>query len=140
MLTTKQRRGRKLVVVLRLGFAVIGVVDLPRAVAFWTAALNLVASDEWNSDGWTTLNHADGTGRALGLQRSDSPVEVHPRIHLDLFVETAAEQEAEIERLVGLGASRLDWDLYPAEPDFVVLSDPDGNAFCVVDLSQSPST
>ncbi|MFD0056203.1 hypothetical protein ACFVHR_20985 [Streptomyces sp. NPDC127168] len=26
-----------------------------------------------------------------------------------------------------------DWDRYPPDPDFVVLADPDGNAFCVVD-------
>ncbi|HET7328117.1 MAG TPA: VOC family protein [Nocardioidaceae bacterium] len=120
---------------LRLGFPVIGVVDLPRAVAFWSAALDLVVSDEWKSDDWTTLHHADGSGRALGLQRSESPVEAHPRVHLDLFTDTRAEQEAEVERLVGLGARRLDWDLYPPDPDFVVLGDPDGNAFCVVDLS-----
>ncbi len=124
---------------LRLGFAVIGVVDMPRAVAFWTAALNLVVSEEWYSDDWATLYHADGSGRVLGLQRSDSPVEAHPRIHLDLFVDTTAEQEAEVERLVGLGASMLDWRLYPPEPDFIVLGDPDGNPFCVVDLSRAPS-
>ena len=126
-------------VVLRLGFAVIGVVDLPRAVAFWTAALGLVVSDDWHSEDWRTLCYADGSGRALGLQRSASPVEAHPRVHLDLFVDTAAELEAEVERLVGLGARRLAWDLYPPDPDFVVLSDPDGNAFCVVDLSRAPS-
>lgn len=125
---------------LRIGFTVIGVVDMARAVAFWTAALDLVASEEWQSDTWTTLHHADGSGRALGLQTSESPVEAHPRLHLDLFVDSAGEQEAEVERLVELGASRLEWDLYPPEPDFVVLGDPDGNAFCVVDLSQSPST
>jgi catechol 2,3-dioxygenase-like lactoylglutathione lyase family enzyme len=124
---------------LRLGIPVIGVVDMPRAVAFWTAALDLVDSEEWQSPDWRTLHHADGAGRALGLQRSESPVEPHPRVHLDLFVETTAEQEAEVERLIGLGATRLDWDLYPAEPDFVVLADPDGNAFCVVDLSSAPS-
>lgn len=66
-------------------------------------------------------------------------MEVHPRIHLDLFVDTTAEQEAEVERLVGLGASKLDWGLYPPEPDFIVLGDPDGNPFCIVDLSQAPS-
>lgn len=125
------------IMALRLGFPVIGVVDMPRAVAFWTAALNLMVSEERKSDDWTTLHHADGSGRALGLQLSESPVEVHPRVHLDLFVETASEQEAEVERLVGLGAARLDWDLYPPNPDFVVLADPDGNAFCVVDLSHS---
>jgi hypothetical protein len=122
---------------LRLGFPVIGVVDMARAVAFWTAALDLVTAAEWRSDRWTTLHHADGSGRALGLQLSASPVEPHPRIHLDLFVDSAAEQAREVERLVGLGASRLDWDLYPPDPDFVVLADPDGNAFCVVDLGHA---
>jgi len=135
----RSARSRTLEFVLRLGFAVIGVVDMARAVAFWTAALNLVASEEWQSDDWVTLYHADGAGRALGLQRSPSPVGGHPRVHLDLFVETAAEQQAEVERLVGLGASKLDWGLYPPEPDFIVLGDPDGNPFCIVDLSRTPS-
>lgn len=124
---------------LRLGFAVIGVVDLDRAVTFWTAALDLVDAGEWSSDTWRTLCHADGSGRALGLQRSESPVERYPRVHLDLFVDSAAEQDAEIERLIALGARRLDWDLYPPNADFVVLADPDDNPFCVVDLGSAPS-
>ncbi|MGW7519860.1 VOC family protein [Streptomyces sp. NPDC054796] len=124
---------------LRLGFPVIGVTDLPRAVDFWTEALGLVDTDEWKSDTWRTLRHADGSGRALGLMVSESPAEPRPRIHLDLFVDTPAEQEAEAGRLVGLGARRVDWDLYPPDPDFLVLADPDGNLFCVVDLSNAPS-
>ncbi|NKZ05242.1 VOC family protein [Actinomadura latina] len=124
---------------LRLGFPVIGVTDVPRAVAFWTSALDLVAATESESPTWRTLEHADGSGQALGLMRSDSPVQAHPRIHLDLLVDTKAEQEAEVARLIELGATRLDWDLYPPDPDFVVLADPDGNAFCVVDLSWAPS-
>nr|WP_249123904.1 VOC family protein [Saccharopolyspora erythraea] len=71
--------------------------------------------------------------------RSESPAEARPRIHLDLLVDTTEEQEAEVERLVALGASRVDWGLYPPNPDFVVLADPDGNVFCVVDLSRAPS-
>ena len=50
---------------LRLGFPVIGVSDLPRAVAFWTAALHLVETDEWATDNWRTLLHANGSGRGL---------------------------------------------------------------------------
>jgi len=124
---------------LSLGFPVIGVDDVPRATTFWTSALNLVATSEWESDTWRTLNHADGSGRALGLMRSDTPAQEHPRIHLDLLVDTTAEQEAEVERLIGLGASKVDWSLYPPNPDFVVLADPDGNRFCVIDLSRAPS-
>ncbi|GAA1713239.1 VOC family protein [Streptomyces yatensis] len=123
----------------RLGIPVIGVTDLPRAVVFWTEALDLVAAEEWQSETWRTLNHADGSGRALGLLLSESPAEPHPRIHLDLFTETAEEQQAEVQRLIGLGAQAVEWDLYPPEPDFVVLADPDGNIFCVVDLSHAPS-
>jgi hypothetical protein len=36
--------------------------------------------------------------------------------------------------------TEVDWDRYPARPDFVVLADPDGNRFCVVDLGKAPST
>ena len=36
-----------------------------------------------------------------------------------------------MERLVDLGASRVEWR-YPASADYVVLADPDGNRFCVV--------
>jgi catechol 2,3-dioxygenase-like lactoylglutathione lyase family enzyme len=124
---------------LRLGFPVIGVVDLDRAVTFWTSALGLVATDEWRSETWRTLAHPDGAGRALGLMRSDSPAQAQPRIHLDLVVDTTEEQEHEIDRLVGLGAKKVAWDRYPPNPDFVVLADPDGNVFCVVDLSRAPS-
>lgn len=124
---------------LRLGLTVLGVSDLPRAVAFWTRALALTASAEWESSGWRTLNHADGSGRALGLMLSESPAEPRPRVHLDLFVDNAEEQRAEVARLLDLGAGKPDWPHYPPDPDFVVLSDPDGNLFCVVNLSDAPS-
>ncbi|MFJ4126538.1 VOC family protein [[Kitasatospora] papulosa] len=124
---------------LRLGFPVLGVTDLPRATAFWTAALKLVATPEWQSRTWRTLSYGDGSGRALGLMHSNSPVEPRPRVHLDLFTDTAEEQRKEVARLVGLGARAVDWGLYPPEPDFVVLADTEGNLFCVVDLSHAPS-
>ncbi|WP_394428367.1 VOC family protein [Streptomyces sp. SGAir0957] len=123
---------------LRLGYPVIGVTDLPRALAFWTRALPVVDTGEWASDTWRTLHHADGSGRALALMVSASPAEPRPRLHLDLFTDSAEEQRAEVERLVGLGARTVDWE-YPPDPDFVVLADPDGNVFCVVDLSSAPS-
>ena len=124
---------------LRLGFPVVGVTDLDRAAAFWSAALHLTVSAEWASAQWRTLTAADGT-RALGLMRSDSPPEPRPRVHLDLLVDTTAEQSSEVDRLTALGASLPRWDDYPAEPDFVVLTDPEGNVFCVVDLSRAPSS
>ncbi|MFD7919961.1 VOC family protein [Streptomyces sp. NPDC059740] len=125
---------------LTLGVPVIGVSDVARAAEFWAAALDLTVAEEWRSEDWRTLCRKDGSDRVLGLMRSRSPVEPRPRVHLDLFVETTAEQDVEVERLLTLGATRPDWDLYPADPDFVVLADPDGNVFCVVDLSRAPSS
>lgn len=124
---------------LRLGIPVVGVSDIDRAVAFWTAALDLVDTAEWASPQWRTLCHRDGSGRALGLMLSESPVEAAPRLHLDLFVDTTAEQRVEVARLLDVGATAPAWDHYPPDPDFVVLADPDGNLFCVVDLSTAPS-
>ena len=41
------------------------------------------------------------------------------------------------DRLVSLGARRVDWDRYPDDPDFIVLADTEGNRFCIVDLAMS---
>ena len=54
---------------------------------------------------------------------------------VDEFRRAVADQAAQIERLVALGATRLDWDRYSPDPDFVVLADTEGNAFCVIDTS-----
>lgn len=32
----------------------------------------------------------------------------------------------------------VDWDSYPADPDFIVLADTEGNRFCIVDLAHVP--
>lgn len=56
------------------------------------------------------------------------------RTHLDLWTDSAEEQQAEVGRLISLGARRVDWE-YPEGADFVVLADPDGNRFCVIDTS-----
>ncbi|MFC8705779.1 VOC family protein [Streptomyces anulatus] len=124
---------------LKLGIPVLGVTDVARAAAFWTAALHLDVSPQWHSEKWRTLSHRNGRGPAFGLMHSTSPAEPRPRLHLGLFTNTAEEQRREVRRLVGLGARTVDWDLYPHEPDFVLLADPDDSPFCVVDLSRAPS-
>jgi catechol 2,3-dioxygenase-like lactoylglutathione lyase family enzyme len=113
---------------------VVGVTDMGRAVAFWTKALGFVVSEGGPNSDWTQLG-PPGADTPLALQYSDEQAELYPRLHLDLHVDSAQEQAAEVERLISLGAEPVDWDLYPATPDFVVLADPDGNRFCVVDAS-----
>ena len=121
---------------IRLGTIVLGADDVDRAVSFWSQVLGYEPVHFADADnGFTILVPPSGEGTRVALQRADTPPEEHPRVHLDLVVDTAAEQAAEIERLVGLGATRVPWDAYPADPDFVVLADPEGNRFCVVDAS-----
>ena len=43
---------------------------------------------------------------------------------------------AEVDRLLALGASEVDWDERPPDADYVILADPEGNRFCVVDLTR----
>jgi catechol 2,3-dioxygenase-like lactoylglutathione lyase family enzyme len=119
----------------RLGTVVVGAEDVERAVAFWERVLGYrVVRFDGADDGFTILVPPDGEGTRVAVHRSTTPADEHPRVHLDLIVDDAAEQASEIDRLVGLGASRVSWD-YPSDPDFVVLSDPEGNRFCVVDKS-----
>ena len=121
---------------IRLGTVVLGADDIDRAVTFWSAVLGYEPVRFPEADnGFTILVPPSGAGTRVALQRSESSPETHPRVHLDLVVDDAAEQVAEIERLVGLGAIRVRWDSYPADPDFVVLADTEGNRFCVVDAS-----
>ncbi|MFI7288526.1 VOC family protein [Streptomyces anulatus] len=58
---------------LRIGIPVLGVTDVARAAAFWTAALHLDVSPQWHSETWRTLSHRDDMGPALGLMHSTSP-------------------------------------------------------------------
>lgn len=122
--------------VIRLGTVVLGAEDVDRAVSFWSGVLGYRPVRFPDSDNdFTILVPPSGEGTRVALQRADSPTQDHPRVHLDLVVDDEAEQREEIERLVGLGASRVGWDSYPDDPDFVVLADPEGNRFCVVDAS-----
>ncbi len=122
-------------VMIRLGTVVVGAENVERAVAFWSSVLGFetVHFDD-PDDGFTILVPPDRVGTRVAIHRSHAEVQAQPRIHIDLIVDDAAEQAAEVERLVGLGASHVEWD-YPADPDFVVLADTEGNRFCVVDIS-----
>lgn len=86
--------------------------------------------------GWAKVLMPPGqTGTAIALQVSQTPVQAHPRLHFDLHAADASEQVADAARLVSLGARRVEWDSYREDPDFIVLEDPEGNRFCIVDLS-----
>ena len=115
-----------------IGMVVLGATDMGRAIGFWTRALDYELREGGADEDWSSLTPAGGLGTGIGLQRTGTQAESHPRVHLDLYAADGAEQDAEVRRLVSIGAERVEWDLYPDDPDFIVLADPEGNRFCVV--------
>ena len=110
---------------IEIGSIVWGVKDVERAVAFWTAALDYELKVP-ASDDWAMLTPKTGNGIQLSISKISSPKA--KRHHMDLF---ADDREEEVERLISLGATRKEWNYEPGA-DYVVLNDPDGNPFCVV--------
>jgi catechol 2,3-dioxygenase-like lactoylglutathione lyase family enzyme len=117
--------------VLRIGSIVLRVDDLQRQTEFWAAALDYVPRDE-SSDDFVLLRPRDGIGPSLSLDNVPSTVQIPPRLHLDLFTE---DQAGEVERLKELGATEVHWDKRPPDADYIILADPEGNRFCVVDIT-----
>jgi catechol 2,3-dioxygenase-like lactoylglutathione lyase family enzyme len=117
--------------VLRIGSIVLRVDDLERQTEFWEAALGYVRRAE-TSDDFVLLRPVDGVGPNVSLDLAPSTVQVPPRIHLDLYAE---DQAAEVERLKALGATEVHWDKRPPDADYVILADPEGNRFCVIDAA-----
>jgi hypothetical protein len=108
---------------IRIGAIVMNTIDTRRAGLFWSQAL---AYDRAANPDF--LVPPEKGACRLHLDSTD-------RTHLDLWTDSEAEQRAEVERLISLGATRVTWE-YPADADFVVLADPTGNLFCVIDVSR----
>lgn len=115
-----------------IGSIVIRVDDLQRQLDFWTAALDYVPRQPSGED-FVVLAPRNGGGPNVSLDRVPSTVQVPPRIHLDLYSE---QQYRDVDRLLRLGASRVEWSKRPADADYVILADPEGNRFCVVDTAR----
>ena len=126
-----RRRGERAAGLIRIGSIVLRVDDLQRQTEFWQAALDYVRHDM--DDDFIQLRPRDGVGPSLSLDQVPSTVQVPPRLHLDLFTE---DQTGEVERLKALGATEVHWDKRPPDADYVILADPEGNRFCVVDISR----
>lgn len=116
---------------IRVGSIVLRVDDLRRQTEFWAAALDYVPREEADVD-FQLLRPRDGVGPNVSLDLQRSTLQVPPRIHLDLY---ADDQAAEVRRLIALGATEVHWDKRPPDADYVILGDPEGNRFCVVDAS-----
>lgn len=116
---------------LSVGSIVIRVDDLDRQMRFWSAALDYVAHQPTEPD-FVILRPRDGAGPNISLDVARSERHLPPRIHLDLYAE---DQAAEVRRLIGLGAREVSWGGRPADADYIIMEDPEGNRFCVIDAS-----
>jgi predicted enzyme related to lactoylglutathione lyase len=111
---------------------VIDSHDLPRMARFWTQVL-----------GWKVLSEREreiviGTDEHADVGICFMPVSdektVKNRVHLDLNPGADAspgDREAEIERILALGARRVDIG-QSGEESWTVLADPEGNEFCIL--------
>lgn len=114
-----------------VGSIVIRVRDIAAQTGFWTQALDYVVRDP-SDDDFVVLTPRSGIGPNVSLDAMPSERVLPPRIHLDLYAE---DQAAEVRRLIGLGASEVHWSKRPADADYVILEDPEGNRFCVIDAA-----
>jgi hypothetical protein len=109
---------------IRLGSTVINCADIELMTLFWAAALDLTPSSVDAGDEFRVLR---GERVNVSLQVSRTPVTARDQMHLDLYSD---DQDAQVERLIALGATFLRVGIDP-DDDFVVLADPEGNEFCV---------
>lgn len=104
----------------------IDCVDLDGMTTFWCRALDL--EHVWTGpSGGHLLAATDGSDRRLGLMPSRGEKTAKNRVHLDLRPD---DQQAEVQRLEGLGARRV--DIGQRDVTWVVMADPEGNEFCVL--------
>lgn len=114
---------------IRIGSIVLRVDDLQRQRAFWMAALDYLPREGDGND-FALLRPRTGFGPNLSLDRVHSTLQIPPRMHLDLY---AKDQAREVDRLKALGATEVHWSKRPPDADYVILADPEGNRFCVID-------
>jgi hypothetical protein len=106
---------------------VIDCADTERVAAFWAAALGWQVTDR---DGAVIeLGGPPGAGPRLVFVPVPEAKTVKNRVHIDVNP-VGCEQAAAVERLIELGARRV--DVGQGEQTWVVLADPEGNEFCVL--------
>ena len=125
----------------RLTETVIDCADPARLADFWCAVLGYVVitrreelveiapSARPDADVLADLRREPTLGSLLFVAVPDGEKTTKNRLHLDLSP-IDCSQAAEVERLEGLGARRV--DIGQGEQRWVVMADPEGNEFCVL--------
>ena len=95
---------------------------------FWSRALGWPLV--WDQDQETAIQSPLGGAKMAWGGPPVRPKTGRNRLYLDLAPPVDGDQHAEAERLVSLGATRL--DLGQGEAGWVAMADPDGNEFCLL--------
>lgn len=105
---------------------VVDAEDPARLARWWATALDYQIVYE-ESDG-VEIRRAADQPPGLVFVPVREPRRGKNRLHIDL---RASDREAEVERLVDMGARHAEVD-QPEGVDWTVLTDPEGNEFCVL--------
>ena len=100
----------------------------PAVGYFWSAAFEWPLV--WDQDEETAIRSPDGTGQFITWGPPLPPKHGKNRIHIDVAPPKDGDQQREVERLLSLGATRV--DIGQGDVPWVVMGDPDGNEFCVL--------
>ena len=100
---------------------------------FWEQALGTQTLTDEPDIVETRLSLEGGPTLDLCFQQVSDPLLPSPRLHLDLH--GGDDQAATVQRLLGLGATHL--DLGQGDVPWVVLADPEGHPFCVMEERES---
>ncbi len=99
---------------MKIGSIVVRCYEFDRMLAFWQEALGYEPREPARG-GWVVLRDPEGRGPNVSLDRVPKPGSPTPsartleplgktsRVHLDLYT---TDQEGEVERLIGIGATR----------------------------------
>ena len=95
---------------------------------FWSEALGWPLV--WDQDQETAIRSPDGGPKITCGGPPLPPKTGKCRQHFDLAPPVHGDQQAEVDRLISLGATRV--DIGQGEVSWVVMADPDGHEFCVL--------
>ncbi|HEY1640825.1 MAG TPA: VOC family protein [Streptosporangiaceae bacterium] len=111
-----------------LHHVVVDTRDLPLLARFWAEALHWPILSERERE--IVIGPVENAPVGICFMPSPDLKTVKNRLHLDLTT-SAADRDTEIERLISLGARRVDVG-QTGQESWIVLADPEGNEFCVV--------
>ncbi|MDQ3739180.1 MAG: VOC family protein [Actinomycetota bacterium] len=119
----------------RIAVLAIDARDPAHVAQFWAAVLGWDAWPDPDGAGVTlappgSTDQSGATGPSIDVFAVPDGKTVKNRLHLDLRADGTTQAE-EVERLLGLGATRADVGQHP-DASWVVLADPEGNEFCVL--------